>query len=820
MGIVVITQSQLFFDTTLGVLNDIKEHVFDLVELDAEFSFRRQEQVPAELYQETKFKAIEYFRSKKRTMNIQLIQANSVAQATEKVINNHALYEGETFQVGMLYYDHASVGREEDSIEIIDEQLLGFYQALSKAYIPFFHSFFSTVTFIKNTRRKVRHLPQQYREVVRSETTSALQTELLYFWMDFYEMNYLNRRVKPRDDMKHHNTLGEQLLEFLSKHANQNWLGLYYTGSIVSNLIGYVDREAPSYGGTVLRGANEHSLACGALANWQLYQKPFLIIVTSAMVDEFKGTLTNLKEASAQGFIIVAESCVNQWYSFQSTITSTEDTREVLTARGIPFVYMSEVEEIEQDLEQAFEYYHQANGPVILLVTQKVLNAVSPLNHMVCDRREFGPAEKTSAVTESTQVALDKALALLNEGPDKVVWQLGALDQEEVDLVQSVAERAGIALVDSLAYPGSAQKYINGKLNANYLGTLSIYGLSPRVYSYLYTNNQLNPKASQCLFFIKSRVAQICTPFTESRLKRKLNVVQLTHNPAHMAPFTDLPLMMDCKTFLHYISDNLRVDDELRKKRLSLMMAYYDSQSDIVSKLPMNPMSPNYFFSELNNVLEDLIVTAGYDYTGIYDVGRCGISAIINLSRTRRGFSGWYGRALMGDALLSSIFLAHTSPSNVIAFIGDGAKDIVPDILPSFIDNLLTHPETLNKNITVMYFCNGGLSLINTYQERLLFNRTSKQMRLMNLHQEEWEETINQFKVVAKTITNFNAEEIAQSLTEPRRLNLFSVVVNHNNEGDGITLATTKGWQRSPELPLDVRQYITADEPNQTMTEN
>ncbi|MFC1503370.1 biosynthesis protein PigD [Pseudomonadota bacterium] len=691
MGIVVITKSPLFFETGLSVLNDIKEYIFDQLDVDAEFTFRWRDQAPDPLYQEAKLKAIEYLLSRKGTINIQVIQANSVAQAADKVMNNQSLHEGSVFQVGMLYYDHATVGKEEDSIEIIDEQLLGFYHALSQANIPFFHSFFSTVTFIKNTRCKVRYLPQQYREVVRSETISVLQTELLYLWMDFYEMNFVNRRVHPLGKVSQNNTLGEQLLGFISKSANNNWLALYYTGSVVSNLISYVDREAPNYGATILRGPNEHSLACGALSNWQLYQKPFLIIVTSAMVDEFKGTLTNLQEASAQGFIIVAENIANQWYPFQGTITSTEDTRDVLAARGIPFVYMSDVDQLEKDLEQAFEYYQQGNGPVILLASQKVLNAVTPLNHMVCDRGNYSPAGEILATSEATQVALDKALALVNEGPEKVVWQLGPLDQEELDLVQSIAERAGIALVDSLTYPGSARKYVNGKLNTNYLGTLSIYSTSPRVYSYLHTKNQLNPKASQCLFFIKSRVAQICTPFTESRLKRKLNVVQLTHNPTHMAPFTDVPLMMDCKTFLYYISDNLRVDEELRKKRLSLMMAYYDSQSDIASKLPIIPLSPNYFFSELNKVIDDLIVTEGYDYTGIYDVGRCGISAIINLSRTRRGFSGWYGRALMGDALLSSIFLAHTSPSNVIAFIGDGAKDIVPDILPSFIDNLLTH---------------------------------------------------------------------------------------------------------------------------------
>jgi len=822
LGVVVVTRNNLFFETVLKMLNDISGYVFDNIDVQSELvgCLKKKTSVNDPLYWETKAKAIDFLSGRKESIEISLIQTSSIESAADKIINEYSHLENVNFQVGMVYFDHSSVGNVSDSIDSIDDQLLSFYKAMNKSNIPSFYSPFSTVTFIKNIRQKISYRSQQYHEIVLSEDPSVLQTELLLLWMDFFEMNYVNRRVKPRGDVIHQNSLGEQLLAFLEKYSNKDWLGSYYTGSIVSNLIGYIDKEAPNYGGTILRGPNEHALACGALANWQLYGKPFLTIVTSGMIDEFKGTLTNLKESAAQGFIIVAENNANQWYGFQGTITPTEDTRKVLDARSIPHVYMHDVENLEKDLEKAFEYFHLGNGPVVLLVTQKILEAVNPLGHLVCNNHAFVSPEPATTLPAATKVALEQALSLLNNGPEKVVWQLGPLDDEELDLVQNIAERAGISLVDSLAYPGSARKYINGKRNINYLGTLSIYGFTPRVYSYLYTNNQLNPKTSQCLFFIKSRIAQISSPFTEGRLSRRINVAQLTHNPEHMAPFTDIPLLMDCKHFLKHISKNLNVSDELRKKRLSLMMAYYDSQSDIVSKIPSIPMSPNYFFSELNKVVEKLIVTKGYDYTGIYDVGRCGISAIRNVSRTRRGFSGWYGRALMGDALLSSIFLAHTSPTNIIAFVGDGAKGIVPDVLPSFIENLLRYPENLNKNITVMFFCNGGLSVINTYQERILFNRTSKQMRLVNLHQDDWEDTINKFNVVAKTITDFNSEEIEQLLTKPRQLNLFSVVVNHNNEGDGITLATAKGWQRDPVLTQDVRQFTALTEHNQIVTEN
>ena len=217
-------------------------------------------------------------------------------------------------------------------------------------------------------------------------------------------MNYVNRRVKPKGEIHQHNTLGEQLMHFLAKQAPDGWIGSYFTGSIVSNLIGYVDRHADDFGGKTLRGPNEHSLACGALANWQLFEKPSLIIVTSAMVDEFKGTLTNLREANAKGIIIVAENRTNQWYSFQGTITPSEDTRDVLKARRIPYVYLEETESLESDLEQAFTAWHQNEGPVVLLVTQKVLEASIDNTNLVANekpsRHRHYPPPRLMSITD------------------------------------------------------------------------------------------------------------------------------------------------------------------------------------------------------------------------------------------------------------------------------------------------------------------------------------------------------------------------------------------------------------------------------------
>ncbi|WP_254925168.1 hypothetical protein [Serratia marcescens] len=400
------------------------------------------------------------------------------------------------------------------------------------------------------------------------------------------------------------------------------------------------------------------------------------------------------------------------------------------------------------------------------------------------------------------------------------MWQLGPVSDDEYALIHDIADAAGIALVDSLAHPGSAPKYYQGRRNPHYLGTLAIYGYSPRVYNFLHTNDKLNAMSEQSLFMIKSRVAQITTPFSDGRLERKVHLVQLTHDERHLSPYADLHLHMNCLAFLRTVKAHLDVDPALRERRRALIAAYLDSPSDVVSQLPSLPMSANYFFCQLNRVIEELIETEGFDFTGVYDVGRCGISAARNVAKTRRGFSGWYGRALMGDALLATGYLAYTSPSHVMAFIGDGAKGIVPDILPAFIDNILTHPQLLNKSITVFYLCNGGLSVINTYQERILFNRTSRQMRLVNVEQPDVEQTVNNFHIQSKTLTHFDEDVIRQALTTPHRLNLFSVVLGHNNEGDGISLATAKGWQRDPSDhdALQERKAWAAQQPESTST--
>ncbi|CAI1773979.1 MULTISPECIES: biosynthesis protein PigD [Serratia] len=818
VGVVVVTRNPAFFQTGLSVLNDIRDYVFNRVHIQSELPPKLFELESDSLYLEAREKAVHFLKSQNKTINIRIIQCASLAEATGKIIYTHALEQRPAFHLGMLFYDQISPTHADNSIEQIDRDLDAFYSALQTSGIPAFYTTFSTVAFIRELRSPFRYLPQQYREIVRSEDPAIFQTELLCLWMDFFEMNYTNRRVKPIGALALHNTLGEQLIQFFERTTANRWLVSYYTGSVISNLIGYLDRHAEARGALILRGPNEHAIACGAMANWQLYRIPFLGIVTSGMMDEFKGTLTNLKETAAQGIIVAAENRSNLWYGFQGTLTPTEDMREVLTAKRIPYVYIDDVEGIVAGLSEAFRLYHQNLGPVVILATQNVLESTLSLEGDIEEPVSISnlPNDDVPPITDS----FTQAMALLNEGPERVLWQLGPVSDDEYALIHEIADAAGLALVDSLAHPGSAPKYYQGKRNPHYLGTLAIYGYSPRVYNYLHTNDKLNAMSEQSLFMIKSRVAQITTPFSDGRLERKVHLVQLTHDEQHLSPYADVHLHMNCLAFLRAVKAHLAVSPALRDKRRALIAAYLDSPSDVVSQLPSLPMSANYFFCQLNQVIENLIETENFDFTGVYDVGRCGISAVRNVAKTRRGFSGWYGRALMGDALLATSYLAYTSPSHVVAFIGDGAKGIVPDILPAFIDNILTHPQLLNKSITVFYFCNGGLSVINTYQERILFNRTSRQMRLVNVDQPEFEQRINNFHIQGKTLTHFDEDAIRQALTTPKRLNLFSVVLGHNNEGDGISLATAKGWQRDPcdQDALQERKAWAALQPESTST--
>lgn len=619
---------------------------------------------------------------------------------------------------------------------------------------------------------------------------SVLATDLLSHFMALTQALVIGRSRYAMSSVPPSVTLGEALSDFLIAEAENDWALFYYTGSVISSLIDSLEQKLWPRGIPCLRGPSEHSLACGALAQWKLWGKSSLVIVTSGMLDEFKGTLANLRDAGAQGFIVCAENRPDQWFAFQGTISAAEDIREVLTAKRIPFVYLEKMEALADNLETAFALYRAGRGPVVLLATQQVLESTAPLNEQPVSAP---PIHKTptDAVWRSE---LERVIHILNHEEVQLLWQCERLDSEESRLVQEIANSCGAAVVDSLTHPGSVAKFQNGQLMKNYLGTLGLYGFSDAVYRFTHTNGQLNSKESQCFFFFNSEVPQVATPFSRATMQNRMRMVQITSSPENFCPWAEIKIGSKVKEFLLAIRERVDVEPHILEMRDNAIEKCIGTPRDITSQLPVVPMQPSYFMSKLNQIIEDKILREGYRYVGLYDVGRCGISAVRNVTRTGPGFSGWYGRALMGDALMAVPSVAVTSKLPVIAFVGDGAKALVPDILPSLIESARKMPERFAPNLTVFYFLNGNHSLIESYQA--FQSRVSgRQMQLMNIVAPEVEEIHGGIHFRHFTLEHFDPDLIRSALREDHCVNIFSVFVDHNNRGDGLSLLMPLSWE-------------------------
>ncbi len=654
------------------------------------------------------------------------------------------------------------------------------------------------------------------------DRTWVLAADVICGFTDFVQLGYSGAALRgavPRTAA----LLGGELAGFLDERAGDRWGLHYYTGSVVSGLIGDLEAHAARGGNPVLRGPSEHSLACGALARWQLDEAPFLIVVTSGMVDEFRGTLANLRDARAQGFIVCADSADGAWFPFQGTVHGAEDSRDVLRAKGIPFLHLDDPARLPDDLSEAFTAYGAGLGPVVLLATPEVLRTLAaPARTPPAARGERragnAPAHRPDRETAPRPAltvredAMAPVMDLVNDGPARVLWQCGSLGGEERSLVHEIAAHAGIALADSLTRPGSVARYRDGHVVPEYLGTLGMYGYSDRVHDFLHHAGRLRPRDEQCLFFLKSRIAEAATPFSPRALDRGLRIVQITREERHLAPFADHGLRCEAVDFLREVRRRLDVGDALRSRRRQAIEESRDSASDVVHSLPLTPMSPNYFYRRLGAVLDTLVTDRGYTYTGVFDVGRGGLSAIRNLPRTGPGFSGWYGRALMGDALQAVPAVALTRDDNVLAFIGDGAAALVPDILPSLVQELTVNGHRLAGNLSVFRLIDGGHSVIRTYREGRQAAGASRQTQVLHLLDAEWERVYGELTVSHRHLTDVDAADLVDRLRKPSTIDLYSVPMAHNNEGDGLSLLSSLGWQRDrlPELAFDMARRTGA----------
>ncbi|MFF8594003.1 hypothetical protein ACF061_21660 [Streptomyces sp. NPDC015220] len=743
-------------------------------------------------YQETALRAHRFLARTLEGDETAVVTAGTLAEAAAAMRGAAAGSPSPT--LALLLVDAPSAGLDTDPLaDTAQPALAEFFAALPRE-VAADRSAYSVHVYDRLDRSPVR-LGRPYALKQTPDRPWLLAADVICAFADQAQYRHVARVIRAQSAPRR--MLAQWLHSFLTARAGDAWGLHYYTGSIVTGLIGELEQAAERSGNPVLRGPSEHGLACGALARWQLDEAPFLIVATNGMVDEFKGTLANLRESRARGFIVCGDPDPGGWFPFQGTVHQHEDAREVFRARRLPTFHLDDPARLAADLAAAREAYDAGEGPVVLLATPEVLNAPAT-------GPEPGFGAPPAARLEVTESALAPVVRLVNEEPARLLWQCGRLDEEERALTLSLARSAGIALADSLTRPGTVSRHHAGESVPEYLGTLGMMGCSARVHSFLHHEARLRLRSDQALFFLKSRITEQSTPFTPRALERQLRIVQVTRTPEHIAPFTDHPVVADAKGFLRALHERLAVDPEVLTARRAAIEATRDSASDLLHRLPLRPMSPNYFFHQLGEVLEELISGHGYTYTGLYDVGRGGISAVRNLPRTGPGFSGWYGRALMGDALQAVPAVAVTRQDNVLAFVGDGASALVPDIVPTLVQHAVLYGRRPAGNVSVFQLVDGGHSVIRTYRETQTAVAADRQTQVLHMLQPEWTHDYGPLTVSHRRLTDVPREELRERLLRRGVVDLYSVELAHTNEGDGMSPDAALGWQRDELAELAV----------------
>ncbi|MCU1730469.1 MULTISPECIES: decarboxylase [unclassified Pseudomonas] len=625
-------------------------------------------------------------------------------------------------------------------------------------------------------------------------TQTLRRADLLRLFVDHLEHAYFNRLL-ARTTLQSGEpvALARDIQQRMDARWGDHWDCHFFTGSMVA---GFLDSM-----GALLRGSgrgfhtasNEHALAVSALAGWQLYRRAYVIVMTSGMLDELRGTLANLKRAGAPGLVICADSPESVWFAFQGSLDRDNDGHQVIAARGLWQRFIRRPDESRASVESAFAALDAAPAPTFLFATQAVLESRVETGTEKPAPPQPAPA---SELDDTQRAALDSVLDVLNHEPSRILWQCGRLSEQERDRVMALARRSGVALADSIIAPGSVSAYQDQEPVLNYLGPLSMYGFSRRIHAFLEQPDA--DEGKPWLFFLKSKIDQSATPYSEGRLKRLFHIVQINRRREHISPFTEVALELPLATVLDYLEPRLNVPPPLlqaRRERLQRLQRTREAlPSDQVETLPM---TPNFFFHRLGLLLGEMIERDGYRYTGVYDVGRCSISAMRNLPRTDAGFSGWYGRALMGDALMSLPYIALNNSRHVLAFIGDGARALVPDIEQRLAMCLASTADAAQRNVTVLYLSNGVLSMIQTYLDKRYACHGAAQVNVPLNGGPVWEEQpFGPISICRARLLAFCPDTLRQAITAPGRLNFFDVWLGHNSEGDGLSLVSETAWSR------------------------
>jgi thiamine pyrophosphate-dependent acetolactate synthase large subunit-like protein len=725
-------------------------------------------------------------------VSMRIVQAESFAQA-ESLIDKQCR-QGET--LALVWYDLTDDETPRRRMSEFDRRIESLAEATQAVGGGIRLSSYSTIAYISHQQYNAHPWQSVVGHVVRvwSNEEDVACADMLVNLTNYLNHTEFNKLALRRLSQKETPVpLGRHLIEFLDHRSESGWLLNYFTGSVVSSLIKSAESLARQSGAFIIRSTNEHGLACGAFINWRLYKRPFLTIITSGMLDELKGTLANLQQVGARGFIVCAEAREGKWFGFQSTLNTDADVRKVLKARNIPFVYLQDPQDVGPGLEQAFKYFDTTESPIVILATQQVLESQKEEAPPRFTSRPLSSAHVTSSAIEER--ALQEVVDIVNKRKLRILWHCGAVDPgEELELLLKISDEAGIAISEALSAPGFVPEFHNGCEVPNHLGMMGQYGTDQRVYDYLLVNGKPRPLEEQCVFMLKNKAGQIDSPFSDGAHQRRMNIVSVNKNPDHLAPFAQTRVQMKLLDFLKYVDKRLNVDPGIASWRRGIIESCRPFRRDAASYVPSLPMSPNYFFMGLREMLVPMITDEGYRFTGMYDVGHCGTLAVRYLPRTDPCFSGWYGRGLMGDSLQATVPIAFTGNKNIIAVTGDGARQLVPDILPSFLENI-ENGNSLNDNVTIFYCVNNSLSVINSYQERMMMKDGGRQMKVSNdlTIGNEIDENYHGVHIVKKVLRDIDFRTLAKEMKQPSRLNLYFVSLCATN--DGISIVDSQNWQ-------------------------
>lgn len=615
-------------------------------------------------------------------------------------------------------------------------------------------------------------------------------------WALARALDHLQRRLDYRIGEARNRApvaLARLLHDFLRDHHFAEWTFGYLTGSPIAGFIQDLEALAHATGAACVRGPCEHALAAGAFATWHLHHKPFVVAVSKGMMDEFKGTLANLRNNRARGFIVAVEDAPGTWYGVQAAITPEEDVRDVLAARRLACLRLHDPATLAADIDRAFALYQADEGPVVLLVSPELLGARLPEATLAAiDRFPPAPPPPEHDVPDA---ALDAIAAELADPTLYPIWHIGApLARKALRQLLDLADRAGLALANTILAPGAVPDWHQGRRVPHLLGTIGVYTFREAWHRFTIRDGRIDPAVRPA--FLDSRISGMERPFTDSMLRQHGHVLQITRDPAHHAPFaTALPL--DAARFITRLAPRVAVPPEVVAARRARIEAARAHAPGIVDHQRTIPMTANHFLEALGHHLAGLVEGRGHDYRVVVGASRTGFAAANHLPMTKVAHSGLLGRALMGDALMALPALAFASDSNLVVCVGDGERNLVPDVLPALIENHLRGGRPLRHNVTIFYGFNNAYSMVETFLSISGASRggMSRQATNVNLTPPDADFTVDGLRVVQRTLVELDAEYLTEAMTEPSRINLFPVLLTHNDSGDGMTLQSMRDWR-------------------------